>query len=908
MVPVTSVTNTTYRNIHCALCHNETETESWTVDINCKEFADFNFLSSFEEIADMVIEKKCTVRYVQQNVLYEAHTCQPIKEDLIGRCNITGTWQTYDYDIEWACNSFQLPFDIYKSVFCLICNPPLTDSNSTVISSCIQSDGRLFKSKSLDEACMVYNTTAMTVPFKNAFCYLCNRQNDLYQYADINVDLSLIFDKNNDQIKYKIGSAYFIGDFLEKYLTSYNNKSGIHVNEGRKLTSSLLYYDNDRQVNMSNLMSIYSQSYGPEFCGIYNFNQEQLIGNQSLQCSCIANCSVNRDCCIDYVLDQHLDCSGGNVISSMCRYADQGLNEYCYERGELMYDLPVSKPDSKSSFRNIFCAICAEDSVNMQPLNVRAAAHIFQPWDIDITCVATKSIPIYFQFSVAAILEDANQRNCGVKYKPNQRNQVLCDDTENTIKLCNVSGTWPHFDEDVVWACEKLNTTYLKSYRGYKNIFCTLCNPGLRFQTSTTTTPSEATTPSHRENIACTSCFYAGGVVTTFRTLFLIPTDTEVTITECKSGQVLDKLNNKCRNVTCSPGYVLVNASCTPLLLVTKQLGYILPIRIECIINLVAYNKILEDIENGLEEFIKSYLTLEKKLDVVSSNMVTNISCDTNEIVGVEILANLEFFIKESVFRKDIETKLVHLREEIVNISSDDFHISLKVSLHQRARNTKSMINNAAQFTGMCYLSKTDSKDGRSHTFYTFSHVSELLLCQQVKLEEDEIIIDSTASSFIILKSTNIKIHQGIFKLTASGGARICVDTMKSLKKPEVGINYILNTVTTIASVISMICLFLTFVTYCIFPNLRSIPVSAWEKNGRHVANIEDEYNKRDIVIDKQLEDLVIDLVDTSDSDSDKIQTEKILEYNRSNCGKKNITIRKIERQCNHPTRPTYLK
>ncbi|XP_063441978.1 uncharacterized protein LOC134722298 [Mytilus trossulus] len=823
LVPVISVTNTTYRNIHCALCHNETNTESWTVDINCIEFADFNFLSSFEEITDMVIEKKCTVRYVQKNVHYKAQECQPISEELIGRCNITGTWQNYDYDIDWACNSFQLPFDIYKSVFCLICNPP-RKSNSTVISSCIESDERLFKSKALDEACMVYNTTGVTIPFKNAFCYLCNRQNDLYQYADIKGDVSFMFDKNNEQIIYKIVNADFNPDFLGNYLTRYINRSGIHLNAGEKLASSLLYYDNDRQVNMSSLMSLYSQSYGPELCGIYNFNREHLIGNRSLQCSCFANCSLNRDCCIDYELEQHLECSGGNVISSMCRYADQGMNAYCYERGELMYDLPVSKSGSKSHFGNIFCAMCADDSLNMQPFNVMTVARFFQPWDIEINCLATNSLPTYFQFFVTSILEVAHQRNCGVRYNPNQRNRVFCDDTEKTIKSCNISGTWPRFDEDVAWACEKLNTTYLKSYRGYKNIFCTLCNPDLGFQTSTSTTPTEATTPSHRENIACTSCSYAGGVATTFRTLFLIPTDTEVTITECKYGQVLDKLNNKCRNVTCSPGYVLGNASCTPLLLITNQLGYILPMRIECITNLVAHNKILEDIEKEIEEFIKNYLTVEKDLDVVSSNMVTNISCDTNETAGVEILANVEFFIEESVFRKDIETKLIHLSEEMVNISKDDFHISLNVSLDQRARNTKAMINNAAQFTGMCYLSKPDLKQRRSHKFFTFSHVSKLLLCQQVDLKKEEIIIDSTASSFIMLKSTNIKIQQGMFKLTASGGARICVDTMKLLRKPEVGINYIVNTVTAIASVISMICLFLTFVTYCIFPNLRSIP------------------------------------------------------------------------------------
>ncbi|CAC5406182.1 unnamed protein product [Mytilus coruscus] len=50
---------------------------------------------------------------------------------------------------------------------------------------------------------------------------------------------------------------------------------------------------------------------------------------------------------------------------------------------------------------------------------------------------------------------------------------------------------------------------------------------------------------------------------------------------------------------------------------------------------------------------------------------------------------------------------------------------------------------------------------------------------------------------------------------------------------------------------------------------LAEITVSDWEKTCRHVANIEDEYRKRDIVIDEQMESLIIDLVDSSDSESD---------------------------------------
>ncbi|XP_063404616.1 uncharacterized protein LOC134688078 [Mytilus trossulus] len=57
------------------------------------------------------------------------------------------------------------------------------------------------------------------------------------------------------------------------------------------------------------------------------------------------------------------------------------------------------------------------------------------------------------------------------------------------------------------------------------------------------------------------------------------------------------------------------------------------------------------------------------------------------------------------------------------------------------------------------------------------------------------------------------------------------------------------------------------------------ITVSDWEKTCRHVAIIEEEYSKRDIVIDEQMERLIIDLADSSDSDSD-INDNVLLTFN----------------------------
>ncbi|CAC5383794.1 unnamed protein product [Mytilus coruscus] len=45
--------------------------------------------------------------------------------------------------------------------------------------------------------------------------------------------------------------------------------------------------------------------------------------------------------------------------------------------------------------------------------------------------------------------------------------------------------------------------------------------------------------------------------------------------------------------------------------------------------------------------------------------------------------------------------------------------------------------------------------------------------------------------------------------------------------------------------------------------------VSNWQKTCRNVTNVEVEYRKRDIVIDKQVESLIINLADSSDTESD---------------------------------------
>ena len=43
-------------------------------------------------------------------------------------------------------------------------------------------------------------------------------------------------------------------------------------------------------------------------------------------------------------------------------------------------------------------------------------------------------------------------------------------------RKCNISGLWSKYDPQIEWACENFNSS---PYKGYNNICCYICNPGL---------------------------------------------------------------------------------------------------------------------------------------------------------------------------------------------------------------------------------------------------------------------------------------------------------------------------------------------------------------------------------------------------------------------------------------------
>jgi hypothetical protein len=72
----------------------------------------------------------CSIAYLlAQNSGIEPRLCNGGD---INECNISGTWQHYDQEIEFACHFYDSKYHFFKNVFCYMCNPPLYDSGISI--------------------------------------------------------------------------------------------------------------------------------------------------------------------------------------------------------------------------------------------------------------------------------------------------------------------------------------------------------------------------------------------------------------------------------------------------------------------------------------------------------------------------------------------------------------------------------------------------------------------------------------------------------------------------------------------------------------------------------------------------------------------------------------------------------
>ena len=135
IIPVTDlVSNTHYKNLHCARCNGKDDTNimaTWSLKIHNDVFIKF----PEKDLLAKIRSREGNIFLVPPDyVMVEACFLPPYT---ISRCNVSGLWSSYDQYIVQSCNLFVDPFNsTYQNAFCYLCNIP-TYNISEPINTCI---------------------------------------------------------------------------------------------------------------------------------------------------------------------------------------------------------------------------------------------------------------------------------------------------------------------------------------------------------------------------------------------------------------------------------------------------------------------------------------------------------------------------------------------------------------------------------------------------------------------------------------------------------------------------------------------------------------------------------------------------------------------------------------------------
>ena len=416
----------TYKNQYCAECNHE-HVDSlyiWPLSIECVFFADFNFLSSYTEIVNQVKERYCYVRYTppEPNLVRGCLQDTRPSVSVIDSCNQTGTWETYDPVIEQACESmYSVQYRWYKNIFCYMCNPPKVLTQK-IIDVCNDTGLWFPDDNTLNFRCMFEGVSPYTKPFKNIFCYLCNRINTKtvsYLEADVNI-IEFPFknkeNENKNENMTNIENEYVyeinINSIRYNYMVEFYRKMGfINVKTHRRF--------------VPNVTSLAYQSVATFPRDMFCRNQVPLQHFldkfvQARSCSCEDNCMFHDfskgtyvPCCEYTGLELPTTCIGRRGIAktripydfrylvvSGCQKSYTSNTNMIRDRCEndapsdLLSYLPLTDTTSNVQYSNTDCYVCREifKFANGDPgaeagfLNL-GQNHLYAvPWNVRITC------------------------------------------------------------------------------------------------------------------------------------------------------------------------------------------------------------------------------------------------------------------------------------------------------------------------------------------------------------------------------------------------------------------------------------------------------------------------------------------------------------------------------------------
>lgn len=520
----TTFDNVSYKNKYCVLCNNETnELRAWSLSFDCRDFVDFNFISSYDSMFQNAKINKCKLFASGR---YGRGCSKKYGSYVIKTCNVTGTWISYDPDIEWGCHNYDYQHDIFRNIFCLICNP--SKLTTDIISTCNVTGLWDIYSDTLQRTCVNLNSTSATYPYKNVFCYLCNKATENYQkyrFPDIDADFNTSI-LHGSMFQYTVDIKHLVKNaFFENFPEESTNQNNV---------STL-----DAAINMTHITDLYYAVTGnSHFCSNYTHT-----GSVSGSCSCDEYCHFHRyngnkdkPCCVDATFRFSTTCTDPEPESFLlydgCEELEPGY-EYLREKcihvldGDLFSSLPVFDSSKQVSYRNAYCYLCRLFRKKHYPPFSDIPSIIdfndLDPYNIQITCDSYLSLSCETTFQSWHLA--ARKAGCRIVYQPYFRlvslDYLLC----SVYVQCNIHNQMTCLpkdvndtDKDIAWACNNFNTSQVQhsfynqlnsnSVDTYKSVFCEVCNQHRRVDINEISTCNETGKWTGRDETTVANCLH----------------------------------------------------------------------------------------------------------------------------------------------------------------------------------------------------------------------------------------------------------------------------------------------------------------------------------------------------------------------------------------------------------------
>lgn len=600
-------------------------------------------------------------------------------------------------------------------------------------------------------------------------------------------------------------------------------------------------------------------------------------------CSCDIGCTSS--CCDDFAFKQPwicIDdqykrdsnekvfmaingCLKNHALEPLCKGS---FNEHFYQA------FPVTKTSGFfESYVNIFCHLCnqyvkSDIKRNSNPkLEVRV-------WPLLLDC---RTYVNYRNFqSLQQLIDFVSISSCVISFSP-PSNVLKCSDHCNdyrvrAIQMCNVSGTWISFDENVLKACE-----YTEPFRFplikteqviYKNKFCRICNP---FQSDSLDTDCDTIFNNTSISTACKelpdikACFPYKNVfcklcspsgtnavcytevnerdtgspgdpglpgpnppvppleIGTFRTVFTLgayrslddTNDRKVNDT-CQHYQMYDEVQLTCRNLTCFPGRFLINDTCVPLLPFTSKLRYTLGLKIDFSASL-SVNITVKDALRSTRDYLYDQLAFALNTDVFIEEIILmgTEACATTFYKLSDIYVYIRIFIAHFVQREQVENALLNLTH-----SSTDLMLYFTPFYFVQSSGQFANIALSHQSVFLpsllwkfdkktnCFLMSKDATYAQK--LYRNTIVSPLLTCKQFEVHNSEFGMDwGNIKKEFSFPGLTILVHP--YQTSDNGGIRICVDDLLLLLRTQQ--KWLMKPSSTALEIITLVCIVISLVS-----------------------------------------------------------------------------------------------